>query len=768
MNITEQINNYNQSLKQKFNAVCFDIDGTLTINDTKIISQKAIKILAVLLSRKIPIVFITGRGETGFQDFIQNIYEPLKEQFNIKQSELNRIYVLTNDGARLFYSSENNFLNNNVYISSEKELKYLQLLEQKLKDMISTNNFNKFLNLTYSKDSKKNIILNIRLVFEISDEKIINQVFDFLEKFVKKEGYNEIKISRGIFKNKKVIQIGTALKDKGIEKVEDIIGVPRDSMLRIGDCGDIRGNDYAMLNCKQGFSVNKTSNKVDACFPIFDENYNILKGLDATIYLINKAQILPTVCLEKANKKEYTYNYAKVEREIVLGRNNHLDEYNNIINNNFNIIDGIDGLFDRYSGSVKIPMYEWELIKNSPLKDFWGQKDAGKLSYSIRDDSNYLLRGSRTYYYFLANRQSINGKDITSKDNVLEWYKNNMEFLFNAAITLDKIFEPVTQIDKKMIIGILDNCRNILLVILNHKLYTDFLDKNVLLNLEKENYDYKKIYWALLKIESLMKKCCFEVDYLLNISNIKNVILKTLNILKNNFDLEKKDNNKEDYSKDYRAYREIDNFAENFITVSLYNKKNKIVKSSLCGLSYGGIELPILSKIINFDSNVEVLLLKFNKEVSGYSNKQLIDLRNFNINDYGSMEGLENVNCNTVDLFDDNVLTGKTLQLAINSLFDINIKVNNICIVRYPSINRLDQMFMKSHGAIDYHLFFDYINGLCFKSPYSWRDINVANSYADSLGVFDLNRKKIIECLIKNHDYVENSEVANYLRRLKK
>ena len=289
MNITEQINNYNQSLKQKFNAVCFDIDGTLTINDTKIISQKAIKILADLLSRKIPIVFITGRGETGLQDFIQNIYEPLKEQFNIKQSELNRIYVLTNDGARLFYSSENNFLNNNVYISSEKELKYLELLDQKLKDMISTNNFNKFLNLTYSMDSKKNIILNIRLVFEISDEKIINQVFDFLEKFVKKEGYNEIKISRGIFKNKNVIQIGTTLKDKGIEKVEDIIGVPRDSMLRIGDCGDIRGNDYAMLNCKQGFSVNKTSNKVDACFPIFDENYNILKGLDATIYLINKA-----------------------------------------------------------------------------------------------------------------------------------------------------------------------------------------------------------------------------------------------------------------------------------------------------------------------------------------------------------------------------------------------------------------------------------------------------------------------------------------------
>ena len=32
----------------------------------------------------------------------------------------------------------------------------------------------------------------------------------------------------------------------------------------------------------------------------------------------------------------------------------------------------------------------------------------------------------------------------------------------------------------------------------------------------------------------------------------------------------------------------------------------------------------------------------------------------------------------------------------------------------------------------------------------------------DSLGVFDLNRKKIIECLIKNHDYKAKSEVAEY------
>ncbi|MCI2042238.1 MAG: hypothetical protein LKJ84_04730 [Bacilli bacterium] len=80
-------------------------------------------------------------------------------------------------------------------------------------------------------------------------------------------------------------------------------------------------------------------------------------------------------------------------------------------------------------------------------------------------------------------------------------------------------------------------------------------------------------------------------------------------------------------------------------------------------------------------------------------------------------------------------------------------------------------MFLDNTAAVDFHLFFDYIYGLCFSSPYSWKDNewkdkNGKVSYEDTLGVFDLNRKKIIECFIKNHDYSEESEVGEYKRRL--
>ena len=53
-------------------------------------------------------------------------------------------------------------------------------------------------------------------------------------------------------------------------------------------------------------------------------------------------------------------------------------------------------------------------------------------------------------------------------------------------------------------------------------------------------------------------------------------------------------------------------------------------------------------------------------------------------------------------------------------------------------------------------------------TTYSWRDPYSTNPYEDSLGIFDLNRRKIVECLVKNHDFKENSEVGEYKRRLVK
>jgi len=326
------VENYLKSLEQKYNAVCFDIDGTLTARDTKNIDDRAIDMIIDLVVRKIPVVFITGRGETGLEDLKRDIYLHIKTSESITDTDMKRIYVLTNDGARLFYSnviSQEEFLGENVYITTEEELNQLLIVDQMIKEIKNKLENNDYFRITYSKDLKTNQILNVRMVFNTHDDGIINSMFDNIDKYIINNGLNSIHLTRGMYMDNPVIQIGTATKDKAIKRTEKIIGIPQNSMIRIGDCGDSRGNDYSMLNCNQGYSVDKTSGSNDSCFPIFDDYGNVLKGVEATLKLVKSAKILPTVSLEKADKDTYKYNLAKVESNIVSVRQSLLKKYNN-------------------------------------------------------------------------------------------------------------------------------------------------------------------------------------------------------------------------------------------------------------------------------------------------------------------------------------------------------------------------------------------------------------------------------------------------------
>lgn len=766
------INNYEKSLQQKYNAVCFDIDGTLTRANSKKIDEKVLPMLAILLKKRVPVVFITGRGEVGLQDLKNDIYIPLRDKYGITSKEFARLYYLSNDGARLFYTGENvqtDILNNSMYISTDEQLEQLNIFNNLINTYLIDNSLCDICKINYSFDKENNRILNIRIVFNNKDDKLFNLIFSAINDIILNNKLGDICLSHGVYKGTNVIQIGTAKKEIAIEKVEKIIGIPQKSMIRIGDCGDLHGNDYSMLNCEQGFSVDKTSGDNNCCFPIIDDNGQILKGVDGVLYLISKAKILPTVCLESVDKDDYTYKYAYIEQQMVKGRNGHLKHFNDLVNEKFDLINGINDLFDEFSGSIKIPMYEWELIKNNPLKDFWNMCIDGNLVYSLRDDNNYLLRGSKTYYYFLANRQSIDGNDVTSFNNVIEWYNNNLKFIKNAYDAVLHTSEMNNPINNKLVLGLLDNIRNILLVIINHNLNNSYLDLNILINLnDKNNSNFYSQYKLISIIHSIMSKVCFIKDYKLSKLQLLDILNIVYGEIYYDYSCFKKSFPKTNYSKEFRAYREIDNFAQNYITLKLSSDKGvSDFNCGICGMCYGGIELPILYKTIN--KNVDdILILKFSRFVSGYTNKQLVDLRKFNIEDYGGLLRIGDISFDKLILFDDNILTGKTMQLAINLLYDSGFSVDNIGIVRYPSINRVNQMFMNNHGAVDYNLFFDYILGLCFNSPYSWRDENEFSIYEDSLGVFDLNRKKIIECLIKNHDFGEDTEVGFYKRRIKK
>lgn len=417
-------------------------------------------------------------------------------------------------------------------------------------------------------------------------------------------------------------------------------------------------------------------------------------------------------------------------------------------------------------------MYEWIIISDdNPLKQLWLVRKDSSLCYSMYDNENILLRGSGIYYYFLSQRihDENTREDITTKDMIYEWLSNTMEFFSKSLIAINNTSDINDLNNTKMILGLIDNIRNYLLILLNQQIVSNDIEKNIMANLEtlaKDSLMYK-LYNNLINTENLMKNISFNENYKINSIDVENLIKNTI-LITNEFRLEfDKQPNKENYSKDFRAYREIDNFAENFITCYLtLQKDSNIFNKGICGVCYGGLELPIIMKSIDDRIN-DVSILKFNKNVTGYAKKQSLELRFFDIFKTGGIELFGIDKQKEYIILDDNLLTGKTMQLAITTFYDIGINVDKIAVVRYPGVNRISQMFMPNHGAVDYMYFFNFIEGLYFSSPYSWRDSYSTDPYEDSLGIFDLNRRKILECLAKNGDYSKKSEVLYVKRKMK-
>lgn len=185
-------------------------------------------------------------------------------------------------------------------------------------------------------------------------------------------------------------------------------------------------------------------------------------------------------------------------------------------------------------------------------------------------------------------------------------------------------------------------------------------------------------------------------------------------------------NNLELNNRCFRTYREIDNFIENFITISLTVEKLKIEnfnfldkEVNFAGMVYGGIELPLLAKNIlskqQCDVDSSAILIKKNSYNEMHSDDFFETVIKQKLNIVGNRDYKKGFNV----ISDDNVLTGVTLQAALELFFANDIYINNLAVVRYPSINRIEHMFAKERGAIDTTKFTTYIKGLIFPSPYS-------------------------------------------------
>lgn len=696
LNCTEEektilVQKLNEALNKKYHAVCLNIGGMLDTEDN--LNEEMVKSIYSILKKNVPIVLITGRGEGGLKLFVNTLVEQLKEKYKVSSTLLKDIIGISNNGNFLFYTSgkdKEKYLDGFYNLTDEQSLSLLSDFKDEL--LIEHNDItsNNYITYSYCK-SLNDVLTNIRII--VTKEEQLEQIKKYIsEKISNNEAYNKIlKYDIGRFKGNTVLQIGISTKGKAVEEVERFLGIPKNSILRIGSNGQYDGSDYEMLKSPQGFSIDRYSQDIDGCFPVFDNEGKLLKGTNAIQFLLENLKVFPAVCLEKPNRERYVKQLAVAEKKIYTGRSKIINDFNKIFIEKFAVNDGFNDIFDKKSGGLIFKDWEWEILSdNNRLKELFETSDSGKYKYMIDTDSGKMLRGADTYYYFLANKGK--NQNVTQRQ-IFEWWQNNSTFIKDVLYILND-YKINTPEDKRLLLGVLDNVKNVSLIMLNAKIVSKFPNENILLPFDTYLKDKDIMNWYNIcsNVYSEMGNLCFldkPFDY--QIEDIEKTLSKFAEEYKNGV-LDILGKNDDGLNKKcFRSYREIDNYIENYITMNLVIQKGLEENPSFfdkgvnfTGIAYGGLELPFLAKnILHGDAYTSVVLLKGKYKDRHMQNIEY-DPKNDKLNILGNIEYSDGTNI----LTDDNVLTGKTLQIALDILFSNGLNVDNTAIVRYPSLNR--------------------------------------------------------------------------------
>lgn len=803
---------YMSAMTSLYHAVCLDIDDTVTFNNQK--ERKLIvEALAKLTTRNVVICFITGRGIGNAFDFLNELKNSImKENPHIRESQFRRWYCVTNNGYMLYsndFVNENGFLTRYKPLVSQEVKSQYSLWKHKLQETIAI-----FLSqklsiplATIKRDSSASIGEN-SLRFPIDpkfEPQIGTTLINEIKSIVEECTHCPFGVNRGVYHKtgKIVIEVSMTTKGSAIDQFESDLGIPKNKMVRIGDQGDFAGNDYEMLNNLCGFSVGKFSDSPYGCWPVISQtdpycDPDIMVGVKATAHLLNMLKIYPAICLEKPDESSYLPRLAVSEKRNIAANRTAYDFYENQIQYAFRYdlghFGGVRNYIDEKTGAFYIHDSEYELLRvqqpNHLLFKIYDHRISlpesqfPRLEFSMRTDTGLLLRGPINYYYGLAFRN--NGGDNLNKNFLMQLNNQRIHFFKVCINNISNIgnIEVKDSITRRVLLGIMDSIRDYLLFIMNFYLQIKVGSQNTLYSFENNevcpsNTEEDNCLWKLFQIAKKnltnMYNCLFDNihtkflrDFLTFLSN------DILNVSREfDFAISKLDDGF-DYGKGCRVWREIDSFYENVVAVDtsinklLYECEIENKNVYLYGMRYGGIELPIITAML-FDIKYGLFNISYhigamclgsnyakNHSKAWSTDKELI---------VDNRCKYEEDSCFHI-LMDDNLVTGKTLQNAMNLLASHGLYPDRLVVVRYPSLNRIKHMFLPNHGAPDTDLFWEYVYGLTSPTPYTKLNHPTCytqvpnNMYLDALGHFNKARTYVIELLYKNGVYSSKGEVS--------
>lgn len=272
---------------QKYNTVCMDIDKTITnCND---IDKEMLDLIFKILKQGKNMCFVTGRGRKMAKSTLNKIYsEAIKRNVDFKN-----ITCSTGNGAIYMYSKEGFLDKEESIISAEKVGKYYREKEVLRELYIKQLTKEGVINIDSAILRKRSIESsgNMSLRFPISRDEYINDKYmmEILNQILLKyDLVDEYYTSKGIFDDKNIFEISLANKKMAIDYLSDRLEENTNQIVRLGDQGRRYGNDFEMLNCFQGFSVDEIEKSTTGVLPVMGKDNNRIKGVKATKQILNE------------------------------------------------------------------------------------------------------------------------------------------------------------------------------------------------------------------------------------------------------------------------------------------------------------------------------------------------------------------------------------------------------------------------------------------------------------------------------------------------
>ena len=480
-----------------------------------------------------------------------------------------------------------------------------------------------------------------------------------------------------------------------------------------------------------------------------DEIFNSIKDI------IKHKYIFPRLYKNNLNVDLYKRELAKLEHKKTDSWNLLLKKYNKIIN-------GLNDIYEWFTGAVFFKDYEWEEIHNNKIKDLFETMENNSYLYSLPLDNGIILRGSNIYYYFSTDVSRFKKPNIKE---INKWFDNVSVYIKKVLIILGD-YQIKDYYDRRLLLALLDNIRNIILILTNCELMK--LSINGKDFIYHSNYKSKEINdcFALInKYQETIEIICLEGKCFKDeIESIRDIYKNILKILENVslliFDI----HDEFILGKSFNPLREIDNYFENYI-VCKHIVDEKMInyeidkKINLIGILYGGLELPfIISRMIPNNNTISFLFQNHGMYLDRQQkdrNKIIIDLK-----EYGFLNKE-----NDTFLVDDNMMSGVTMQFAYNQLYlnDIN-NIKGIFVIRHPNINRIAQLEYFD-TALNLDLVDNYIYGMLTDTPYTKikSGTNYNNMFVNELNIFSVMTEVFLKALYCNNSFIKDSQVDIFL-----